>query len=76
MCGGLWRTTVGGGGEFVKGKKKKQMLQTRQQIPLLPALILRGLLTLMKETQKGFFSFPLQISRSSPLPRENATTCC
>lgn len=55
-CGGLWRTAVGGG-ESLSETEAAQL--DVQLIPALPALILLGLVTLMKQTQKNSFPLPL-----------------
>lgn len=57
-CGGLWRTSVGGG-ESLSETQAAQL--DVQLISALPALILLGLVTLMKQTQKDFFPLPLSL---------------
>lgn len=52
MCGGLRRTTVGGGGEF--GENRSSKTRDIQQIPPVPAPNLQALVTLMKQTRKDF----------------------
>lgn len=46
-----------GGGESLSETEAAQL--DVQLIPALPALILLGLVTLMKQTQKNFFPLPL-----------------